>query len=154
NEASTAAIIHEIFAQGKKLYVPKVTGPRSEDMVMLHVTSQRDIDTFPKSKWNIPEPLLDHPNGLPRENALDVTDLDLILVPGVAFDAHCNRLGHGKGYYDCFFDRYASKCHGALPPTLGIALPEQVIDQVPTSAHDKALDGLVTPRGVLSRFTP
>ncbi|RHY39587.1 hypothetical protein DYB34_004772 [Aphanomyces astaci] len=48
NEASTAAIIHEIFAQGKKLYVPKVTGPRSEDMVMLHVTSQRDIDTFPK----------------------------------------------------------------------------------------------------------
>ncbi|RHY28368.1 hypothetical protein DYB32_007916 [Aphanomyces invadans] len=48
NEASTSGIIDEIFAQGKKLYVPKVTGPRSEDMVMLHVASQRDIDAFPK----------------------------------------------------------------------------------------------------------
>ncbi|KAF0699463.1 Aste57867_9970 [Aphanomyces stellatus] len=151
NEASTDTILREIFAQGKQLYVPKVTGGNSEDMLMLRVESEADIESFPKSKWNIPEPALLLPSGLARLNALDTLDVDLIIVPGVAFDASCNRLGHGKGYYDSFFERYAAKADGHLPATVGIALALQLVDSVPTSAHDRVLDMVVTPNGVVRK---
>ncbi|KAH9143164.1 hypothetical protein AeRB84_012826 [Aphanomyces euteiches] len=135
-EASTSVIVDAILAQGKRLYVPKVTGPNAQDMVVLQVESRQDLDSFPKSKWNIPEPELILPNGIPRLNAMETLDLDLILVPGVAFDRRGNRLGHGKGYYgmlhtqwtmnakccpgvDSFFERYAAKTSdGNLPWTV------------------------------------
>lgn len=55
--------------------------------------------------------------------ALNDQRLDLIVVPGVAFDKKMNRIGHGKGYYD----RFIQQCHdhakqiGKEPPTLGIS---------------------------------
>lgn len=73
----------------------KVIGPKSEDMVMLPVTSSQEIDDYPRSKWGIPEPPL-------SDNKPDATSsgkIDLVIMPGVAFDRGCNRLGHGKGYY-------------------------------------------------------
>ncbi|CAK4245351.1 unnamed protein product [Aphanomyces euteiches] len=149
-EASTSVIVDAILAQGKRLYVPKVTGPNAQDMVVLQVESRQDLDSFPKSKWNIPEPELILPNGIPRLNAMETLDLDLILVPGVAFDRRGNRLGHGKGYYDSFFERYAAKTSdGNLPWTVGISLALQVVDHVPTLPHDRRLDALVTPDSML-----
>jgi 5-formyltetrahydrofolate cyclo-ligase len=47
-EASTSLILQELFRCGKKVYVPKVVGRRSEDMLMLEVEGQHDIDSFPK----------------------------------------------------------------------------------------------------------
>ena len=64
---------------------------------MIQIFKEEDIDSFPKNKWGIPEPS--------TEEAMRCTDhtysgkIDLVLVPGVAFDANCGRLGHGKGYY-------------------------------------------------------
>ncbi|OQR96709.1 5-formyltetrahydrofolate cyclo-ligase [Achlya hypogyna] len=149
HEARTAPILTQLFAAGKKVYVPKVTGMRSEDMVMLQVDSENEMASFPKSKWGIPEPPELLPNGTPRINALDALDIDVVLVPGVAFDAHRNRLGHGKGYYDCFFQRYALRNGGELPATIGLALDVQMVPAVPTSDHDKVLDMVATPTGVL-----
>ena len=67
-------------------------------MVMVRVNSLLDIENFPKSKWGIPEPtdeyIRDHPDVTGTPGAIDV-----VLVPGVAFDRNCARLGHGKGYY-------------------------------------------------------
>ena len=53
--------------------------------------------------------------------ALEDDGLDLIIVPGVAFDQDMNRIGHGKGYYDHFFQRCFehAKQIGKTPPTLG-----------------------------------
>ncbi|KAG9399071.1 hypothetical protein AC1031_012027 [Aphanomyces cochlioides] len=134
-EASTSVIVDAILAQ---------------DMVMLQVESRQDLVSFPKSKWDIPEPELILPNGIPRLNAMETLDLDLILVPGVAFDRRGNRLGHGKGYYDSFFERYAAKTSdGKLPWTVGISLDFQVIDHVPTLPHDRRLDAVVTPDSML-----
>lgn len=64
-------------------------------MVMLPVASAQEIDSFPRSKWGIPEPELDpeKPDGTYSGK------IDVVIVPGVAFDEGCNRLGHGKGYY-------------------------------------------------------
>ena len=64
--------------------------------------------------------------------------LDLILVPGVAFDSLGGRLGRGKGYYDQLLGGLrGTKC--------GVAFDQQVVDEIPTAPHDERLDFLLTP---------
>lgn len=72
-------------------------GPKSEDMRMFPLESEDEANSFPLSKWKIPEPSRELV--LSREDGAVSGDIDLIVVPGVAFDARCNRLGHGRGYY-------------------------------------------------------
>jgi 5-formyltetrahydrofolate cyclo-ligase len=74
-----------------------VTGPKPGDLVMLPVGSAQEIDAFPRSKWGIPEP--DLPDDVAAVDGTYSGMIDLVVVPGVAFDARCNRLGHGRGYY-------------------------------------------------------
>lgn len=64
--------------------------------------------------------------------------LDLILVPGVAFDLHGCRLGRGKGYYD----QLLATVRG---PTCGVAFEEQVVPKVPVEPHDVTLGCILTP---------
>jgi 5-formyltetrahydrofolate cyclo-ligase len=64
--------------------------------------------------------------------------LDLILVPGVAFDLHGRRLGRGKGYYDQLLK-------GLRGTTCGVAFDQQIVDEIPVEPHDVRLDCVVTP---------
>lgn len=59
--------------------------------------SEEEVTSFPLTKWKIREP----PEELARSREDGVTegDIDVVVVPGVAFDASCNRLGHGRGHY-------------------------------------------------------
>lgn len=68
---------------------------------------------------------------------------DWILVPLVAFDRRCHRLGYGGGYYD--------RTLAALPgvPTLGCAHAAQQVDTVPLGPHDRALDAVATECGLI-----
>lgn len=52
--------------------------------------------------------------------------LDLVVVPGVGFDRKMHRIGHGKGYYDCFFKRYHDEARQSNQPmpVLGISATE------------------------------
>jgi len=70
--------------------------------------------------------------------------LDLILVPGVAFDCHGRRLGRGKGYYD----RLLAAVDGT---TCGVAFDEQVVSEVPVEPHDVLLSCILTPTRWLQR---
>lgn len=63
--------------------------------------------------------------------------IDLIIIPGLAFDTNCYRLGYGSGYYDTFLTCQ----HEALK--IGICYPFQVVDKVPTEEHDVRLDMLL-----------
>lgn len=66
---------------------------------------------------------------------------DLIIVPLLAFDRRCQRLGYGAGHYD--------RTLAARPvPTVGFAFDFQRIDRVPTGPHDQALDCIVTDKQV------
>jgi 5-formyltetrahydrofolate cyclo-ligase len=64
--------------------------------------------------------------------------LDLILVPGVAFDLRGRRLGRGKGYYD----RLLAAMRGQ---TCGVAFDEQIVLQVPVEPHDSVVNWILTP---------
>ncbi|KAG0200992.1 hypothetical protein BGX28_006097, partial [Mortierella sp. GBA30] len=89
-EICTRDIIKTLLDQKKSCYVPRCKG---KDMDMVKIESWEDFLALPKNSWNIPEPTFDQV----RENAMG---LDLIVMPGLAFDHVGTRLGHGRGYYD------------------------------------------------------
>jgi 5-formyltetrahydrofolate cyclo-ligase len=71
-------------------------------------------------------------------NVADLKRLDLILVPGVAFDWHGRRLGRGKGYYD----RLLAEVSGT---TCGVAFDQQLVATIPVEPHDVHLNCILTP---------
>ena len=73
----------------------------------------------------------------------DPAGIDLILVPGVAFDACGHRLGQGAGYYDRFLPGTRAVC-------AGICHNFALIDHVPSQAHDIPMDYVITPGGIMT----
>ncbi|KAF8761636.1 ser thr protein phosphatase [Rhizoctonia solani] len=143
-EVDTDGIVREVLRTGKTLYVPRMNG-RVIDM--LRVYDLRDLDALPSGKWGIqePEPVKD---GEPRQDAMQAGDLDLIVMPGVAFDDKLARLGYGRGYYDRFVNTYAEKFGAARTPKLfGVALDAQIVGtgEIPLESHDRILDAVITP---------
>jgi 5-formyltetrahydrofolate cyclo-ligase len=69
---------------------------------------------------------------------IPLKEIDLILVPGIAFDLHGRRLGRGKGFYD----RLLEKVRGLK---IGVALDEQIAGKIPVEAHDVRMDFILTP---------
>ncbi len=121
---------------------------------MLHVTSVSDVLGLPRGKWGIPEPGNVYVEGadagsLRATHSSITPSLDLILVPGVAFDTRCWRLGHGKGYYDIFLQSLRSFSKPAA--AVGLCLDEQMVECVPRTDYDQQLDVLVTPTHVHMR---
>ncbi|CAO3567700.1 unnamed protein product [Mortierella alpina] len=90
-EICTRDIIKALLNQKKSCYVPRCKG---QIMDMVKIESWEDFLALPKNSWNIPEPTFDQS----RENALDTPrGLDLVIMPGLAFDRTGTRLGHGRG---------------------------------------------------------
>jgi len=75
---------------------------------------------------------------------LQARELDLIVVPGVAFDRSCHRVGYGGGFYDRLL---ASTREGTA--VIAIAFGVQVVDQVPTGPLDRPVDAIVTEDDVI-----
>ncbi|KAI8640709.1 5-formyltetrahydrofolate cyclo-ligase-like protein [Parasitella parasitica] len=146
SEIVTTDIIHDLLNSDKNCFIPRCT---KNTMDMVKINDIEDFESLPINKWNIPEPPLDQP----RADAIDDNygnGLDLILVPGVAFDKARNRIGHGKGYYD----RYIKKCniwadeHGIdRPKTIALSLKEQILEvgAIPLEETDERLDFILTP---------
>ncbi|GJQ66140.1 hypothetical protein Trydic_g4205 [Trypoxylus dichotomus] len=137
NEINTENIVRRIFELNKKCYVPRYD---RQIMEMVKLNDMKDWETLPLTKWKIKQPLLSEV----RENALDAGGLDLIILPGVAFTADGKRLGHGKGYYDKFQSNLLKK-QKFHPTTIGIALKEQIVDDIPTNEYDVKLDMVLYP---------
>ena len=77
---------------------------------------------------------------------LTVDEVEFALVPGVAFDRAGNRLGYGKGYYDRLLAmRVERTSAGTKPLVVAVAFDCQLVEQLPVSAHDQAIDLLITP---------
>ena len=79
------------------------------------------------------------------EKRVAVEELDLILVPGVAFDAIGGRTGHGKGYYDKLLEHARPET-----PLVALAFDCQIFDEIPMQAHDIYMDKVVTESAVYS----
>ena len=77
----------------------------------------------------------------PTCGVVDVTWLDFVLVPGIAFDSRGGRLGRGRGFYD----RLLAPAVGV---TCGVGMDEQLVPEVPVEAHDIRLNLVVVPGGL------
>lgn len=110
DEVDLTNIINECLVSGKTICLPKVSNESS--MVFYKIDSLKDLK---KGCFNILEPTSD------KEKEIECSNIELFLIPGVAFDKNYNRLGYGKGYYDNFL----INSKGAK---IGVAFKEQVMD--------------------------
>lgn len=83
---------------------------------------------------------------LPKDGIVRANTIDLMLVPGVAFDESCKRLGQGGGYYDRYIPQLKDDCL-----VVGVAFDEQIIDSIPSGPHDRKVDYVVTPTRIIKR---
>ena len=101
--------------------------------------------TFTTKKWGILEPDTDEAHWItPHE-------LELVLVPLVAFDHTCNRIGMGGGFYDRSFE--FRKTEAGPPALIGVAHAMQQVENVFVEAWDVALDCIVSDEGVSATST-
>ncbi|WP_017728326.1 5-formyltetrahydrofolate cyclo-ligase [Halalkalibacterium ligniniphilum] len=126
-ELSTDAIIQKGWAEGKDIVVPKVN-PLDHSMAFYSVTSYTQLEpTF----YDLMEPITSLCDPVAKKL------IDLIIVPGLAFDQSGRRLGYGGGYYD----RYLQNYHGTA---VALAFSFQLVPSVPTEEHDCIVDYVLT----------
>lgn len=78
------------------------------------------------------------------ENFTNYDDIDLIIIPGVAFDKHMNRMGRGKGYYDRFLHNLNDKIK------IGICFNFQLLEHIPINDNDIKMNYIITESGIFS----
>ncbi len=88
-----------------------------------------------------PEHGLRQPAGVEPE---PIELIDLLIVPALAFDRQCNRLGRGGGFYDRFLARPELKAI-----TVGVAFAEQIVETLPIHPNDRPVDLVVTDKEIL-----
>ena len=132
-------VILDALGRGKTVAVPKVLGSEME-FYMIEDLSQVEIGCM-----GIREPLSRKPVSLPPQSvAMDAAKI-LMLLPAVAVDEQCHRVGYGGGYYDKYLEK-----HPALYK-LAVAFEFQVYPQVPTEEFDMPLDQIVTEERIWKR---
>ncbi|MGA0403550.1 MAG: 5-formyltetrahydrofolate cyclo-ligase [bacterium] len=126
-EPNTFFLVQEALRTQRRLQVPKVDGPSNLTHHWLE-----DLKLLKKSSWGILEI---------QDSAASVADLskiDLVLVPGLAFSRKGARLGQGRGYYDRFLNQFN------WAKTLGVGFDWQILEHIPEESHDRRLDGVIT----------
>ncbi len=123
NEVKTAEMTGWLLYQKKNVYLPLVEG---REMFAADIKTTLELSDFgvAQPKW---------------ENAKIISPekLDLIIVPGVAFDKQKNRIGFGMGYYDAFLAK--TKAY-----RLALAYDFQMLDSIPAQPHDQKMDSIMT----------
>uniref|UniRef100_A0A7S3LPY1 5-formyltetrahydrofolate cyclo-ligase n=1 Tax=Aplanochytrium stocchinoi TaxID=215587 RepID=A0A7S3LPY1_9STRA len=114
-ELQTDSLLKWLFDNNKRVFIPKVTGKASQDMIMPELRSLEEIKLMKETKWGIPEFTESQLEN--RSDGIETGEIDFVLAPGVGFNHQCLRLGHGGGYYDCFLTRLQEKRKTlGLPP--------------------------------------
>lgn len=130
-EIDCEPLLVALRAAGARVAVPRVAGPRALDLHWVDDLGECELGSF-----GIREPTDEHENALLEE-------IDIVLVPGVAFDRAGHRIGFGGGFYDTLL--------AALPtnvPTIGLAFDQQIVEAIPAEEHDRHVDAVVTPSAV------
>lgn len=132
NEVATHALLRYWLADGRRVLVPVF----DIEHRCYRPSVLRDLDhDLAVGRFGILEPKTSAP---PEGHA------DVAIVPGLAFDAVCHRLGFGKGYYDRMLSEFAGV-------KIGLAFDCQRLPVLPASEHDVAMDFIVTETQVLRR---
>ena len=127
NETDTSLIMSGAFADGKRVILP-VTEEKSGIITPVYATSTTE---FAKGAFLVSEPQ--------NADTADVSQIDVIVVPGIAFDAGGGRLGFGKGCYDMLLQNTSAV-------KVGYCYDSQVCSKIPAALHDIKMDYIVTEK--------
>ena len=130
SEVETGPMIRRALASGKRVILPKVKGKELE----LFEIKNFDKDVSPGA-WGIPEPRESRPVRLDQ--------VDVIVVPGAAFDELGNRLGYGAGFYDRLLSEFSKL-------TIAVAFEVQIVSKIPADQHDVPVRKIVTEKRVIT----
>jgi len=134
-EVGTDRIRERCLAEGAWLYYPRMIEDGN-----LTFFRHGEKDGWERGRFGIREPLVVSGTEGIRKG------FDLVVVPGLAFDAAGRRLGQGHGYYDRFLFGL-----GGTAVTVGLAFSWQLVPEVPVDAWDVPVDAVVTENGVVGR---
>lgn len=135
DEVRTRHSLSAAIASGKRVVVPYCVDGELE---LFHLESMDELDV---GMYKILEPK-DELRTVASKR-LGPTDLDLIMVPGVAFDRNGGRTGHGKGYYDKLLEHARVET-----PLVALAFECQMFPEIPCESHDIYMDKVVTESAV------
>ena len=136
SEVRTRHALPDALAQGKKIVVPWCNA--QGELELFHL---ENMDELAVGMYKILEPKQEL-RSLPTKQ-VRAEELDLVMVPGVAFDRTGARMGHGKGYYDKLLQ------HARLDaPLVALAFECQLFPEIPTAAHDIFMDLIITERAI------
>ena len=122
DEVNTSMLIRT-WEKEKKFYLPVV---KNTELVIKPYSSSKELQ---QGVFAIQEPRTD--------SEVSLSDIDLIIVPGVAFDELGHRLGRGKGYYDRLLQHTTTT-------KIALAYSEQIYESIPTELHDIKMDIVVS----------
>ena len=133
SEVDTSELINYSINMNKIVALPRV---KENKMFFYKISSLKD--TLIKSEFGIEEPVED------KINLMDITNIDLVIVPGICFDREKNRLGFGKGYYDRVLSKINVK-------TIAICFSKQILEKkiLPTNNNDIKMQQIITEKEIL-----
>jgi len=133
SEVATHEMIKEALRQVKKVVVP-CTDTTKRTLSLSELRRWEDLGV---GAYKIQEPRVECRCEVP------INEVELIIVPGIAFDCHGHRIGHGMGYYD----RLLSE--NLRVTKLGLAFELQLVDTIPVERHDVSVDMIVTENRII-----
>jgi 5-formyltetrahydrofolate cyclo-ligase len=139
-EVNLDSLIAPLSKAGKRVLVPrfgKIPG-------LMTLWQIKQVDALEESKSTLPVRQPD----VSRTQPVEPKEVDLVLAPGLAFSESGQRLGFGGGYYDRFLPKCPARCL-----TIGIAFEQQVLDDLPTEAHDINMHAVLTELSVYGDTT-
>jgi 5-formyltetrahydrofolate cyclo-ligase len=132
-EVNTYAIIEKAWEEGKAIVVPKCNR-ETRTMTFRQITNFEQLETV---YMNLREP---DPSITEEVSA---EEIDLLLVPGVAFTRKGDRVGYGGGYYDRYLVNYKEK-------TLSLVFDFQIVSHIPVEPFDKTVQKIITEKETIS----
>ncbi len=131
DEVRTRQALPAAIASGKRIVIPYCVDGELE---LFHLQSMEELEV---GMYKILEPRADLRDVASKR--LQPADLDLVMVPGVAFDRQGGRTGHGKGYYDKLLEHARADA-----PLIALAFEAQMFPEIPCESHDIYMDKVVT----------
>jgi 5-formyltetrahydrofolate cyclo-ligase len=133
SEVRTRHVLPDLLGTGKRVVIPYCITETNE----LELFVLEDMAELTEGAHKILEPHSDLRHLAGKQ--VQPEDLDLVLVPGTAFDPRGARMGQGKGYYDRLLSRVRKET-----PLIAIAFEGQIFDEIPVAPHDVFMDLVIT----------
>ena len=134
SEVITDAMINEVLSDDKEVAVPVIQNPG--DGIMTAVKINKLEDCFDKV-YGIRQPEFNEDEVVLKQ------DIDLIFVPGIAFDITGYRVGYGKGYYDRWLEGTD------ISKRIGLAFEVQLVDKIPNGKYDLPVGKIITEKRII-----